>query len=180
MLTGYHTVEDRGNPDVIEVDGPFKCTRKNAWLGPGYYFWDSKIEWAHKWGKDAYKEKGYVICSAQIENKTEVMFDLFGNVQHQDEFIQVFEALSAKLNTGEKPPLVAEIIHFLVNQNLFPYKSVRAHDEWNQAKVISFYQERAKMRIGQRVQICLFEKNSVTLQDFLIVHPSHYCQTLQP
>ena len=43
MLTGYHTVEDRDNPDEIEADGPFKCTRGDAWLGPGYYFWDSKI-----------------------------------------------------------------------------------------------------------------------------------------
>ena len=37
----YQTVEDRGNPDYVEQHGPFICTNKNAWLGEGYYFWDT-------------------------------------------------------------------------------------------------------------------------------------------
>lgn len=32
----YQTVEDRDNPDNIEAEGPFKCTRKDAWLGEYY------------------------------------------------------------------------------------------------------------------------------------------------
>ena len=52
----YQTVEDRGNPDYVEQHGPFICTNKNAWLGEGYYFWDTIIELAHWWGNLCYKD----------------------------------------------------------------------------------------------------------------------------
>lgn len=180
MLTGYHTVEDRDNPDEIEADGPFKCSRRDAWLGPGYYFWDSRIAWAHKWGKDAYERKGnnYVICQAELDNSPSIMLDLFGNVLHQEEFLQAYQLLKSRLGNSDEYPLVSEILHFLHQQNLLPYKSVRAHDEWNQTYEIDFQKGKGFTTIGQRVQICLFEKNDVTLRNFYIVFPDHYCQSL--
>lgn len=42
----YQTVEDRNNPDDVEQHGPFLCTNKMAWLGHGYYFWDTFINLA--------------------------------------------------------------------------------------------------------------------------------------
>jgi len=35
----YQTLEDRGNPDEIERNGPFSCNWNNSWLGTGCYFW---------------------------------------------------------------------------------------------------------------------------------------------
>lgn len=177
MLTGYHTVEDRDNPDEIEADGPFKCTRRDAWLGPGYYFWDTRIMWAHKWGKDAYERKGYnyVICQAELDNSPSIMFDLFGNILHQEEFLQAYLLLKTQLDKSGKYPLVSEVLHFLHKQNLMTYKSVRAGDNGNEAYDIDFQPKREFMTIRQRVQICLFEKNGITLQNFQIVFPEHYC-----
>ena len=40
-IIGYHTLEDRGNPKEILESGPKQCFRADAWLGHGYYFWDT-------------------------------------------------------------------------------------------------------------------------------------------
>ena len=48
IVTGYYTLENKDNFDEIEVDGPFDCTHKGAWLGTGSYFWDTNIDWAHE------------------------------------------------------------------------------------------------------------------------------------
>lgn len=53
--TLYQTVEDRNNPSEIETEGPFLCVRNNAWLGRGYYFWDTFVELAHWWGNTIYQ-----------------------------------------------------------------------------------------------------------------------------
>ncbi len=56
----YQTVSDRDNADYIEDNAPFRCERKDAWLGEGYYFWDTLIKNAHWWGEIAYNNE-YVI-----------------------------------------------------------------------------------------------------------------------
>ena len=68
LRKAYQTLENRNNPDKIEEQGPFLCSHKNAWLGKGYYFWDSFIENAHWWGqKGARYKNGYVICESTFE-----------------------------------------------------------------------------------------------------------------
>ncbi|MBK9689303.1 MAG: hypothetical protein IPO65_16695 [Saprospiraceae bacterium] len=65
IKTVYQTLENRGNQDYVENNGPFLCSRNNAWLGNGYYFWDSFIENAHWWGWKVKKfTNGYFICEA--------------------------------------------------------------------------------------------------------------------
>lgn len=55
-LKGYHTQEYRSTAPLLEK--PILCI-KNAWLGPGYYFW-AEIEFAKYWGEDYKKAKeGY-------------------------------------------------------------------------------------------------------------------------
>lgn len=51
--TLFQAVKDLDNPDEIEQNGPFKCRREDAWLGEGYYFWDSFVELAHWWGRES-------------------------------------------------------------------------------------------------------------------------------
>lgn len=188
MLTGYHTVEDRNNPDVILLEGPFRCEREDAWLGYGYYFWDTKIEWAREWGKnnclrkkDPWKD-GYVICQALIVNDPDIMFDLVGNVSHQEEFEQVIKLLEADESYVDAQPLVSEILAFMQEKGMFTYKSIRAADNNNKVIEINFRppriqerpQNRPYMRIGQRVQICVVEKSNLTLQEFSIIFPEKY------
>jgi hypothetical protein len=76
MKTIYQTLENRGNLDFIENNGPFICKRNNAWLGTGYYFWESFIENAHWWGKECNNyPNGYVICKAIYTENEEKCFN---------------------------------------------------------------------------------------------------------
>ena len=180
MLTGYHTIEDRGNPDEIASEGPFLCTRKDAWLGHGYYFWDTNIKWAHDWGKNAYRRKGYVICKASLNNDENCMWDIYGSVAHNLEFLAAFETIldSGKYRSKEEI-LVSDVITFLKHKGLFNYAAVRVADVYPQSqKILLKHPDKrgsmAYMRVGQRVQICLFEKSTLLLQDFKIIFPEKY------
>lgn len=183
MIVGYHTVEDRNNPDVILLEGPFRCEQEDAWLGHGYYFWDTDIGWAHKWGKNAYRRRGYVICMANIENNPEVMFDLVGNVEHMMEFEEMIKLLEADASYQRERPLVAEIVEFMKKRGFFTHKAIRAADnpspnvvevDFRPPRNMNQPSNRPFMRLGQRVQICLLEKSEITLQDFSIVYPEKY------
>jgi hypothetical protein len=182
MIIGYHTVEDRNNPDLIKLEGPFRCEREDAWLGHGYYFWDTNIHWAHNWGRDAYRRKGYIICQAKIN--PDIMFDLVGNIGHQMEFEEMIKLLEADESYQREKPLVAEIIDFMKDRGFFAHKSVRAADNPYNVVEVDFRPPRNQeqpnnrpfMRIGQRVQICLFEKSELTLHDFSIIFPDNYME----
>lgn len=92
----YQTVEDRGNPDYVEQHGPFICTNKNAWLGEGYYFWDTIIELAHWWGNLCYKDSGYIISQSACDDKLEKVFDLVGRPEHLTEMKRCSEIITEK------------------------------------------------------------------------------------
>ncbi len=74
----FQTVEDRNNPWDIASKGPFLCSRSNAWLGEGFYFWDSFIELAHWWGNTVYGGK-YVVCKSYCSNPLVETYDLYDN-----------------------------------------------------------------------------------------------------
>lgn len=180
MLTGYHTVEDRNNREVILFQGPFRCEREDAWLGHGYYFWDTNLFWAHEWGQNAYRKQGYVICSGVIDNSTDVLWDLYGNVEHNLEFIAAMDTiLESGLYKSEEEILASDIIDYLRMKGVFRYSGVRVADTYNRTKQIALKHpdgrgRRAYMMIGERVQICLFEKSELLLRDFIIVFPEKY------
>ena len=46
VVEGYQTLEDKDNLDEVELDGPFPCRHKGAWLGFGSYLWDTRVDWA--------------------------------------------------------------------------------------------------------------------------------------
>ena len=69
----YHTQEKRGT----RLTAPEICTKNNAWLGNGYYFWDDLMD-AFKWGNDSKKATGsYEVYKADIdcENVLDTVFD---------------------------------------------------------------------------------------------------------
>ncbi|MCC6279564.1 MAG: hypothetical protein IT262_03125 [Saprospiraceae bacterium] len=179
MLTGYHTVEDRNNPDVILLEGPFRCEREDAWLGHGYYFWDTRIELAHFWGELNFNRRGHVICRGIINDDPGILWDLDGRIAHQEEFIAAIDMMiDAGIISRDEDATVNEIITFLKKRDILTYKAIRAADEDNDTYFIRFKPRKApkqaKMRLRQRVQICLIEKNNLTLQEFLIIFPEKY------
>jgi hypothetical protein len=175
MLTvGYHTLEDRNNFDQIEERGPQKCTRNNAWLGSGYYFWDRDIDMAHHWGKQSYPN-GYVVFEGEIKID-ENTYDLLGNTMHKNEFKQVLAELK-KSNHHKNPEkiTVGVIIEYLKRNAGFLYNSIRAASETNNPIIVDFGGTRGEvMRLNDRVQICLITKINLSLHTFRAIYPEEY------
>jgi hypothetical protein len=176
IVTAYQTLEDKDNVDEIETEGPFKCTRSDAWLGHGFYFWDTNMKWAIAWGENSYtrRGKGYVIgrCEIDLANSC---FDLHGNVAHQQELKETIEVLksSGKLKSGHRL-ILGGILEFLKNEGLFQYKSIRIGDNNDPLKVHFNERKGEFMVINQRVQICVVERMGVILHPFSIVYPEKY------
>lgn len=180
---GYQTLEDKDNIDEIELDGPFKCTRPDAWLGDGCYLWDSNMEWAKQWGKNVYQHHGkdFVIgrCSLLID---ESCFDLFGNVSHQMEFKKLIEILVEHQFIEKERITVPVLIEYLKRKGIFEFKSIRAADFQGSPDKLAFRLKnirgkwivREHMLLNQRVQICVIHKKNVILPPFLVVYPEKY------
>jgi hypothetical protein len=175
----YHTVEDRDNPDDIESNAPFICKRKNAWLGEGYYFWDTLIENAHWWGQSQYKGN-YVIVEYHCDSYTTSgkCFDLHGNMEHLRDFNATVEFLKSK---GLQTTTVAKVIEYLKGKTDFAsvFEAIRAYGHFsksnNNITSIPFETEKKHyLELTPAVQICLFRKNSLNLSTGKIIHPSHY------
>jgi len=169
VVKGYQTLEDKDNIDEVELDGPFPCRHKGAWLGFGCYLWDTRLDWAIEWGNFAYtnRRKDFIIGMTWIDISKEC-FDLVGNVQHQLDFQEVINViLESKKIKRQEEAIVANVIEFMKNQGIFNYKSIRAAD---MRSVKKYYfridkktdQPKEYMMINQRVQICVIEKKRRT------------------
>lgn len=179
MVDAYQTLEDRDNIDHVEASGPFICERPDAWLGTGYYFWDTNMEWAIEWGINSYekKNKAFIIakCKVDINNNC---FDLLGSVFNQYELKEVMNAFieSEKVKDNQRL-ILPNIIQYMKNKGIFKYKSIRAADITN--KVITFHfskdeRKREFMEINQRVQICVIANKEVVLPPFTVIYPEIY------
>lgn len=168
QIIGYHTLQDRGNPREIEQEGSKYCYQNNAWLGHGYYFWDTEISWAHRWKKG--DPKGYMICEAKIliDERT---FDLFGNVAHQKEYLTCVNIMkSLSINNVSVP----NVIQYLKSKTDFEYNSIRAFDD---PKPIQFsYDDKSNEQISfnKRVQVCLIDRTNLLLDSFRVIFPERY------
>jgi hypothetical protein len=177
-VDGYQTLEDRDNITEVEQNGPFICERKDAWLGAGYYFWDTNIEWAKNWGEGSYikNSKGYIIGHSKLN--LENCFDLFGNVSHQLDLQNVYDVLikSGKLMGGK--PKVSDCLTYLQRIGLFDFDCVRSTDFKKTGDDKIFYTDKNRefMSTNQRVQICVIDKNKVLLSPFKVVYSEKYKQ----
>lgn len=173
IIKGYHTLEDQGNVDKVEANGPVKCTDHRAWLGDGYYFWDSDIYWAHFWGKKDYAEYMIFVAEIEINEKT---YDLVGNIATKLEFLDMMEEIKGTdyLEPGEEIT-VPKMIAYLKKYVGFEYNSIRAADYPRDAIRVNFGDNRPEfMFLGERVQVCLLTKENLLLQSFRCIHPEEY------
>ena len=181
----YQTVQDRDNPDEVELYGPFKC-KKNPWLGQGYYFWDHEIKLAHWWGSKAGYENNYMICEAWCNmTGNDLCWDLHENGFHRDEFHETILKI-VELNLSKKPHdiTVDQVIEFVKNKKSFKYEAIRILGVNSVKKIKGFKNVGARMlfRRGKEayydifpaVQICFFNKKSLSLSKIKIVYPEYY------
>lgn len=178
---GYHTVEDRGNPNEIEHRGPFKCTRSNAWLGHGYYFWDDDLDRAHKWGIQAYGENGYVVCQTTI--KILNFLDLCSK-DGQKGFQALLMVLKEEMPEyrQEKIPIGKAIMHLRriaqhpPFRDIFPYYATRSEDCPEDARIYFVAGRPEFTCMNPRVQICVYEKQHLLLHPLRIIFPDKYVE----
>ena len=176
IVTGYQTLEDKNNVDYFEQNGPHKCTSGSSWLGFGYYFWDTEMEWAHNWGRSKYRE--YVIFQAKLRID-ESTFDLYGNVEHQRLALEWrSEILKKYLKTDASTLTVFNIIEYAKKWAKFDetYYSIRAADYPPKQTKIPFIQGGREFAIlgGIRVQHCLINKKNLISHSFRISYPEKY------
>ena len=178
----YQTVEDRNNPDYIEANAPFQCNRKDAWLGMGYYFWDTFLENAHWWGKTNYQKNGYVIVEFTSAFVSDKCFDLQGNMEHVKYLKEISEFFRSQklLNNNDT---VAMLIECLKNNTDFEtrYEAIRIYGHYSKSlntitKMLFTKKQYSKQffEFTPAVQLCLFRKSSLNLNVGKIVHPTNY------
>lgn len=173
----YQTLEDRSNIDEIENNGPFLCKNKNAWLGIGYYFWDTSINTAHWWGKKSYKNS-YIICKSQYNYNSEVFLDLVGNTNHIDIIKTNADLLYKKSGIHVT---VSMTIEFLKRQTQFLqiFKAIRAYPIYSRdhSHDYLFFKENhsAFIDLDPPIQMCVIDKSFLYKNKFEIIYPEIYC-----
>ena len=173
------TLQDFENPDEVEADGPFKCTDKSAWMGEGYYFWDTHIELGHWWGKHRLRATRYIICTAEgtLDNSC---WDLHGNGRHRLEFRRICETISTRSKAEIKNLTFPNVIEFIKQHGQITYEAIRAEgvDSINIENFhlrLSFVpNNKAYFDVHPPVQVCLIKKKALSLRNYKIVYPVEY------
>lgn len=177
----YQTVEDRDNPDQVEAEGPFKCTKaeRDPWLGDGYYFWENFIENAHWWGEMGYHNR-YMICSANCQDSN--IFDLTsGNLEHLTILREYRDILSSRA-PNKRFTVRVVLEHMMAHSGAFYYAAIRADgiNTTNKCAEISkhrlyFPNNVSYINLMPQIQICIIDKQKMKLSGYKVVYPIEYC-----
>lgn len=178
--TIYQTLDDRENPDQIEQEGPFLCTRNNAWLGDGYYFWDTFIDNAHWWGKVSLNDN-YVICEANFDFHTDTCFDLVGKTEHMVDFERSINLMKSKKLLNRKTTVARVLSYMKDTLKLFSYNAIRVYGVHSKSKDLK-PNYRLKFDLGKpqyldykpAIQICIYSFDNLNFGNYCIVYPDDY------
>jgi hypothetical protein len=144
----------------LEQNGPIICTDENAWLGTGYYFWDTDIDNAHWWGK-VHCRNNYLILRADAQ---------YDDVEHLKIFSDLSNLLSKELHGGKRVR-VSEVIEMFLEMDDFSFQAIRAAHVVNGTRI--FFTEKGKefMSLQPKVQVCLFNNAALSLHNLIVVYP---------
>lgn len=180
----YQTLKDYDNAQEVRSDGPFICESDDAWLGHGYYFWDTFEHLSHWWGK--VKMNGsYIVCRAECDFNTKECFDLVGEPEHMDLFGSIIDLMRSEGLIDDETTTVSDIFYYLKNTlNIFDYSSSRVigvnsispnkNPEYTYRMILEPSNKKQFIDYRPPIQLCLYEKNSLGLKDYDIVFPEKY------
>lgn len=179
----YQTLKDNEKPWDVEENGPFPCSRDDAWLGNGFYFWDYHIQLAHWWGKKSYGTNEYMICEAYCNINPNDCWDLHNEGKHREEFISALHLLIKSKIAGEDEITVAQVIEYTKKKGFFKYEAIRVHGI-NSATVNNKSDVGARLLFNQdlpayfdlypAIQLCLLKRTSLSLCNYTVVWPEHH------
>lgn len=189
MRKAYQTLEDRVNYDYVENFGPFQCNHEKAWLGSGYYFWDSFIENAHWWGAEgACYNNGYIICESTFELDNFKCFNLVDNPEHLRLFNDTRKLMREKGLYIPNVTTVSRIIqHIKETIKVFRYEAIRVYginsvsfgSQYSNRTIFKYKKEEKSFQYldsTPAIQICFYEKKSLGRKDFKIIYPPELCE----
>ncbi len=174
----YQTLEDRSNIDYVEENGPFICRRSSAWLGIGYYYWDTFVDNAHLWGEKIYKKnnKDYIICLSRVVFNSSDVYNL-----EDSNTLFEFKVLEQKLSDvyPDKNITVAVVLAQLKQSQDFVYKAIKARalDDMSSSKQkIPFMKNhKAYLDTCPHIKVCIIDKTFIGESNFKVIYPSVYC-----
>lgn len=174
----YQTLENRGNQAVVEAHGPYLCDDDIAWLGDGYYFWDTIIEPAHYWGKSRLKGF-YIICKTKcIFENSEEFLDLVGNVDQIMMIRDIISTLRAKGFIDDKTTLTRVFRYLKDTLGIFEYLACRVDSTdafgKNYSPLFVDFQTNhpTKLILEPAYQICVYDLDIVDTDNFNVVFSS--------
>ena len=169
----FHTIEKRMPICASVKNAPYKCTNR-AWLGAGYYFWDTFIELAHWWGETHY-HKNYIITKTNCWLAEKEVFDLVGNTDHMRTFTDYGRLLENKKDSSVTVPMVIE--HMKKHTSfLSQYKAIRAKGEMSISQNSQYtyrlnftnnVYKRQYLDVLPPIQYCVFEKSHIPQLDIV-------------
>lgn len=177
-----HTVADLDNVDYVESNAPFICRDRNAWLGIGYYFWDTFIELAHWWGRSHYKGNGYMICKTSCYLSDDEILDLVGNMSQLQDFKEYVSILRQQYPRTDWK--VGGVIEHMKKINAFNYKAIRVNGESSAKRDTSITNMRmtfspqnniAYLDMCPQIQVCVIDRRILNLP-VQVIFPECYKQ----
>lgn len=178
----YQTIEDTGEYNFILHEGPFKCNTVSAWLGEGYYFWDTLISNAHWWGEVRYssQKKKYLITKGKCDFEVYKCLDLHNNLSQLSDFEKTYKRLRSAIGDSKSTITVSQVIEYLKQTKCFSFQAIRAcgvlvKNEKNRNSGFSIkipFENSCDKRLLETcppVQICLINKNSMGFRDYDII-----------
>lgn len=177
----FQTVKDLDNVDRLEQQGPIFCDSNSAWLGHGYYFWDSEIELAHWWGEVHCLNYGYdyLILKSSYDKWSDSLFDLYDNAAHRRDMVTALNI--AKERTNKRYITVPYLIEILKKSKNFCYRAIRAKfdNSINAGNLIDYRpfankNSKSKLDLYPAIQICVLDKSFLE-SPVKVVYPNEYC-----
>lgn len=173
----YQTIRAYGQPKDLERQGPFVCTRRDAWLGEGCYYWETFIEHAHWWGHKSYAGS-YYICKSELSIPRDRLYDLEDSdtLMEFDEIVRELEKVHP-----DKEITVPFVIQYLKKVVHFPYKAIKARFEGAKSKrskaadgdylYINMTYRSSCLDRKPHIQVCLLDKSTIGKGNYKIIYP---------
>lgn len=163
-MTVFHTQEKRAK--ILQTPQP--CTRDDAWLGEGYYFWKDESD-AIDWGHNSKRRTGYFevyVCNLHSENYLDTVF----NEEHYNFWIKQLEKIAKKImtKTHEKPTL-KELNDYIRDKKIWPqveyiqFQDLPINSERSLVKPIEYRNGKVKtVAFRKRIQLCVYNQEIIT------------------
>ena len=152
----YHTREKREN----RLFAPVLCTRRDAWLGHGYYFWDD-IKDADVWGVNSKRKTGfYEVYKGVIESEN--ILDTVFSEKDYHFFLETINMATAdcQKKTGRMPE-ISDICRYLMR--VAKWDTVLDGVMFSDSPTTDI----KRFNYRKRIQLALYNPNSLTSFEFV-------------